>query len=75
MDALIRLKTDPQAARENLQTLERQIPEPFVIFMGHDLSLTMAVGETKYVERLPMVVEDLSIPDGDRVGEEACLAA
>jgi hypothetical protein len=30
MDALIRLKTDPQAARENLQTLERRLPESFV---------------------------------------------
>lgn len=75
MDALIRLKTDPEAARENLRTLERQFPEPFIVFEGDDLSLAMTVGETQYVERSPMIVGTLSIPDEDRVDVDTCIAA
>jgi hypothetical protein len=32
MDELIRLKTDPGAARRNLRSLEKQVPEPVIIF-------------------------------------------
>jgi putative zinc finger/helix-turn-helix YgiT family protein len=68
MDELIRLKTDPDAARQNLRTLERQIPEPFVISEERDFVLTIAAGSTQYYEPPPMHVQALVIAGGDREG-------
>jgi HTH-type transcriptional regulator/antitoxin MqsA len=68
MDELIRLKTDPDAARQNLRTLERQIPEPFVISEEHDFALTIAAGSTQYYESSQMHAQALAIAYQDREG-------
>jgi putative zinc finger/helix-turn-helix YgiT family protein len=76
MDELIRLKTDPEAARKNLRVVERQFPEEFVIYDGELMSLTMAGGRNVYVEQLPMTIESVSIPgDIHQLTVEVCVAA
>jgi len=74
MDELIRLKTDPEAARQNLRALEEHMPEPIVVYEEDDLIMTMTAGAIQYCESLPMHVEALSVPDDDREGA-ACIAA
>ena len=67
MDELIRLKTDPEAAKRNLQTLEGQFPEQHILAIG-DLELSFFSGQQKYDRKVPMKIdrsETLSIPDSD----------
>jgi putative zinc finger/helix-turn-helix YgiT family protein len=50
MDELIRLKTDPRAARNNLRTVESHVPEQHVVSSfkvgGQDLDLLFSTGQT-----------------------------
>jgi putative zinc finger/helix-turn-helix YgiT family protein len=76
MDELIRLKTDPVAARRNLRSLERQVPEPVIIFDSEDMALTLAAGETHYSERPTMTIEKMVIlHDHEGCGFDALWAA
>jgi transcriptional regulator with XRE-family HTH domain len=76
MDELIRLKTDPETARRNLRNLEEQIPEPFILFDGEDVSLTMTTSERRYSERRPaMIMETVSGTDKEEFVADACIAA
>jgi putative zinc finger/helix-turn-helix YgiT family protein len=49
MDELIRLKTDPEAARDNLRALEIQVPEEYVLSSvklgDEDLDLRFSLGQ------------------------------
>jgi putative zinc finger/helix-turn-helix YgiT family protein len=74
MDQLIRLKTDPDAARRNLRDLEQQIPEPLVVFDSGIVALTMTAAEGTYVERAPMIVETLAFDEDDEASA-VCIAA
>lgn len=60
MDELIRLKTDPEAARSNLKALELQVPEHLVLssvrFGGEDLELEV-VFKQGYIEQKPMRID------------------
>jgi hypothetical protein len=62
MDQLIRLKTDPEAARENLKTVERHVPEQVVVSEGKEVTLFFTMGEnSQYVHPHAMTVETFSI--------------
>jgi putative zinc finger/helix-turn-helix YgiT family protein len=62
MDQLIRLKTDPEAARENLKTVERHVPEQIIVSEGKDVTLFFTMGEhCQYVYPHAMTVETFSI--------------
>jgi putative zinc finger/helix-turn-helix YgiT family protein len=74
MDELIRLKTDPAAARRNLRSLERRIPEELIISDEGDMALALMVNEVHYQPRTPMTVETVAMPMGEVV-TEACMAA
>ena len=66
MDELMRLKTDPGAARENLRSLEHQLPEQLVLFEGKDVTLVFTNGEHfQYGHPYCMKVEAFSIVDRD----------
>jgi putative zinc finger/helix-turn-helix YgiT family protein len=45
MDALIRLKTDPEVARRNLDVLKRQVPERHILSALDDMELTFTLGQ------------------------------
>jgi HTH-type transcriptional regulator/antitoxin MqsA len=77
MDELIRLKTDPGAARENLKTIERHVPEQLVLSEGKEVSLVLAMGDqSQYVYPHAMTVETFSIVNRDDLSfDEECVAA
>jgi putative zinc finger/helix-turn-helix YgiT family protein len=77
MDELIRLKTDPHAARANLQRLERQIPEQFVVSEGKDVTLVFTSTEYgKYVHPHAMTIETFAVVNRDDLTvPDSCLAA
>jgi HTH-type transcriptional regulator / antitoxin MqsA len=76
MDELIRLKTDPVAARRNLRSLERQVPEPVIIFDCEDMVLSLSASETHYTERSAMTIEKMAILQyHEDCSADACLAA
>jgi putative zinc finger/helix-turn-helix YgiT family protein len=64
MDGLIRLKADPEAARDNLKALERQVPEEHVLSSVHvhgiDLDLHYLSSQL-YTRKPAMRVERLQI--------------
>ena len=77
MDQLIRLKTDPAAARENLKSLEQQVPEQLVLSEGKYVTLVFSAGHhSRYVHPHAMSVETFSIVHEDdlAVGDN-CVAA
>jgi putative zinc finger/helix-turn-helix YgiT family protein len=77
MDQLIRLKTDPTAARENLKKLEQQLPEQLVLSEGKDVTLVFAAGRhSRYVHPHAMSVGTFFIVHQDdlAVGDN-CVAA
>jgi putative zinc finger/helix-turn-helix YgiT family protein len=62
MDQLIRLKTDPEAARKNLKTVEQHVPEQIVVSEGEEVTLFFMMGEhSQYVHPHAMTVETFSI--------------
>lgn len=76
MDQLIRLKTDPAAARENLKTLEQQVPEQLVLSEGKDVALVFAMGRhSRYVHPHAMSVETFFIYQDDLAVGDDCAAA
>jgi putative zinc finger/helix-turn-helix YgiT family protein len=56
MDELIRLKTEPEAARRNLKTVEAQVPEHLVVSGNEDLELEMVL-ETSYLRPKQMKID------------------
>jgi putative zinc finger/helix-turn-helix YgiT family protein len=75
MDELIRLKTDPAAARKNLRAIKRHVPEAMIVFDGDEVTLALSAGETHYTPKSPMIVESVSVCQEGGVGEDACVAA
>lgn len=76
MDELIRLKTDPVAARRNLRSLERKVPESVIIFDCEDMVLELSASETHYTERPTMTIEKMSVLQyHEDCNADACLAA
>jgi HTH-type transcriptional regulator/antitoxin MqsA len=66
MDELIRLKTDLEAARANLKSLERQMPEQFIVSEGKDITLVFASTEYgQYMQPHAMTVETFAIVNQD----------
>jgi putative zinc finger/helix-turn-helix YgiT family protein len=56
MDELIRLKTDPEAARSNLRALEVKVPEEYVLKLGsQDLDLRFSLGQ-RFTDRPQMTM-------------------
>ncbi|SPF52023.1 hypothetical protein SBA4_4800016 [Candidatus Sulfopaludibacter sp. SbA4] len=76
MDELVRLKTDPEAARANLKTLERQIPEQFVVSEGREVTLVFTSAEHgQYVHPHAIIVEKLAVYQDDLTIPDSCVAA
>lgn len=76
MDELIRLKTDPGAARENLKTVEERVPEPLVLFDGQEMTLFLTGERSQYVYPHTMAVEAYPIiHEEDLSRDEECIAA
>ncbi len=75
MDELIRLKTDPVAARRNLRSLERQIPEPVILFDSEEMALTLSFGRSHYTERPTMTIQKMKVLQEENFGFDANLAA
>lgn len=77
MDELIRLKTDLEAARANLKTLERQMPGQIVVSEGKDVTLVFASTEYgQYVHPHAMTVETFAIVNQDDLSlADSCVAA
>jgi hypothetical protein len=77
MDELIRLKTDPDAARRNLEALELKVPEQCVlssaIVDGQEVELSFLLNHRQYETR-PAMSADWSELMGMR-GDEVALAA
>lgn len=70
MDELIRLKTDPEAARENLKEIRRYVPEKYVISSiimgGEDLELSFRLERQQYDDRVtPMMLVDSELLQAD----------
>jgi putative zinc finger/helix-turn-helix YgiT family protein len=62
MDELIRLKTDPEAARKNLRALEQQVPEQMVLSETEDVTLTLTMSDRgQYGHRPAMTMEAVAI--------------
>ncbi len=77
MDELIRLKTDPLAARENLRALEGQVPQKYVlsalVVEGKDIELTLNIGP--YFESHPVMRMDSVFLAGDLIDNACGMAA
>jgi putative zinc finger/helix-turn-helix YgiT family protein len=75
MDELIRLKTDPEAARKNLKSLEKQVPESFVVFEGHDIVFALTSPHMQYMPPKPMRMDSQSIAGQEELFIDTCVAA
>jgi putative zinc finger/helix-turn-helix YgiT family protein len=77
MDELIRLKTDPCAARKNLRTLEaQQIPEALVLWECDDIALTLTMDQHSHFMRRPaMTIETVSMVEHNDFSSDTGIAA
>jgi putative zinc finger/helix-turn-helix YgiT family protein len=66
MDELIRLKTDPQAVRKMLRSLEAQVPEQHVlsssVFEGRSIELSFLLDNQLFERRLPIRMDKSDLP-------------
>jgi len=75
MDELIRLKTDPEAARRNLKSLEQQVPESIVVFEGHDIVFALTSPHTQYMPSKATTMDSESVAGQEALLTDNCIAA
>jgi putative zinc finger/helix-turn-helix YgiT family protein len=77
MDELIRLKTDPEAARSNLRALEVQVPEEYILSSiklgSQDLDLRFSMGQ-RFTDRPQMTMGRFPIEQCSDLGNEVLAA-